>query len=184
MKSNIYIKRDIDIRNGLISLENIDCFWYLCSAKENDGYKVICRDSIREYSSLEELNKDFISLEDFLRNASKLGYQFVRTEAIIDNDGEIDRKYTYLNGYNEYIALLYYEGITLAYQVNPYFDDNNYYDDTSYHQYTIIPKYYTKDGNYSLSGYSTYLNKKSIYDEIVKEEKCKLKRRGLVLKKD
>lgn len=183
MRSNLYIKKDIDNKDGLISLEYIDQFWHLLESIESTSYQVVCQDSKREYDSLEALEQDFISLESFLKQSNPVGLQFIRTEAIIDNDGEIDRKYTYLNGYNEYIALYAYLGITLAYQVNPYFDGYNLYDNTSYHQYTIIPAFYIKDGNYSLSGETCYLEKDTTYDEVIKQERPRVKRR-LVLKQD
>ena len=183
MKSNLYIKKDIDIKDGLVSLEYTDQFWYLLESLGNNDYQVVCQESKREYASLEALEKDFISLENFLKQAKPIGHQFLRTKAIIDSDGEIDRKYTYLNGYNEYIALYAYEGIVLAYQVNPYFDGYNFYDNTSYHQYTIIPAFYVKDGNYSLSGETSYLEKDTTYDEVIKQERPRARRR-LVLKQD
>lgn len=180
MKSNLYIKRDIDIINKSISLEHTNDFWHL---RSGSSLELTCLDTKRIYSNEEELTKDFISLEDYLKESIPLGYQFQRTKPIIDIDGDKDYKYTRFNGYNEYIALYNYDGIILAYQVNPYFDDYNYYEESGYHKYTIIPAFYVKDGNYSLSGETCYLEKDTTYDEIIKQEQPRAKRR-LVLKQD
>ena len=170
MKSNLYIKRDIDIINGAISLEHTDAFWHL---KESSSLELTCLDTTRIYSNEEELTKDFISLEDYLKESISLGYQFQRTEPIIDSDNDKDYKYTRLNGYNEYIALYNYDGIILAYQINPYFDDYNYYEETGYHKYTIIPKFYTQDKHFSLSGIPGNIDKIDTYYAVLSQEKAK-----------
>lgn len=177
MQSNLYIKRDVDKKEGIISLENLDSFWTLSSSST---YEVSCRGNVRKYATLESLEKDFISLEKFLSKATKLGYEFQRTAGIVDDDNEIDNRYTGDSGYNEYIALYTYAGIVLAYQINPYFD-YNFSEDAAYHCYTIIPKFYTKDGNYTLTGKPGLLDKRDIYYDIISQERKNEKK--LALKK-
>lgn len=176
MQSNLYIKRDVDKKDGIISLENLNSFWTISS---RSTHEISCRDCVRKYATLESLEKDFISLEEFFSKATNLGYEFQRTAGILDDDNETDNRYTSNSGYNEYIALYTYAGIVLAYQINPYFD-YNFSEDEAYHCYIIIPKFYTKDGNYTLTGKPGLLDKRDIYYDIVSQEKGKSKR--LVLK--
>lgn len=172
MVSNIYIKKDEDKGNNSIYLGGLSKFWHL---KEDNGYVLTCEDFVKRYKSIDDVNKEFISLEEFLKCATYVGYQFQRTEPIKDLDDEFDSNYTRFNGYSVYIALYENEGIILAYHMNSRFEQ---YD------YVVIPKFYTKDGKYAFIGKDAFISYKDIiYKQIIKQEN-KPEDKGLVLKKD
>ena len=68
MKSNLYIKRDIDIINKSISLEHTNDFWHL---RSGSSLELTCLDTKRIYSNEEELTKDF--------NGKIVSYDFENT---------------------------------------------------------------------------------------------------------
>ena len=172
MVSNIYIKKDEDKGNNSIYLGGLSKFWHL---KEDNGYVLTCDDFIKRYKSIDDVNKEFISLEEFLKSVTYVGYQFQRTELIKDLDDKFDSNYTRFNGYSVYIALYENDGVILAYHMNSRCEQ---YD------YAVIPKFYTKDGKYVFIGKDAFISYKDvIYKQIIKQEN-KSEDRGLVLKKD
>ena len=60
--SNIYIKKDEDKGNNSIYLGGLSKFWHL---KEDNGYVLTCDDFVKRYKSIDDVNKEFISLEEF-----------------------------------------------------------------------------------------------------------------------
>lgn len=175
MESSIFIKRDKDEinENYSLNLGGLDGFWHL--QKDNGSYILTCEDYIKVYSSMDEVNKYFISLEEFVSSSKYVGLQFQRTKFIKDADDEFDDKYGKYNRYSVYIALLEKDGIILAYYLNDLFGN---------HEYTVIPKYYTQDGNYELVGKGPMISyRKLIYDEIIKQEN-EPKNKELILQKD
>ena len=95
MISSIYIKKDEDKGNNSIYLGGLGKFWHL---KEDNGYVLTCDDFVKRYKSIDDVNKEFISLEEFLKSATYVGYQFQRTEPIKDLDDEFDSNYTRFKG--------------------------------------------------------------------------------------
>ena len=173
MVSNIYIKKDEDKGNNSIYLGGLSKFWHL--NEDNDEYILSCEDFVKRYKSIDDVNKEFISLEEFLKSATYVGYQFQRTEPIKDLDDEFDSNYTRFNGYSVYIALYENDGIILAYHMNSRFEQ---YD------YAVIPKFYTKDGKYEFIGKDAFISYKDIiYKQIIKQED-KEKESKLVLTRD
>ena len=173
MVSSIYIKKDEDKGNNSIYLGGLSKFWHL---KEDNGEFVLsCDDFVKRYKGMDEVNKDFISLEEFLKGAKYIGYQFQRTEAIKDLDDEFDSNYTRFNGYSVYVALYENDGVILAYHMNSRFEQ---YD------YVVIPRFYTKDGKYEFLGKDAFISyKDDVYKQIIEQED-KTKGKGLVLEKD
>ena len=92
-----------------------------------------------------------------------------------DDDDCLDYSYTKANRYSIYLALYEKDGIFIAYRLNELFD---------YHDYVVIPKHYTEDKNYELSGLKTLISfPNALYDKIVVQE-SKPKNKELTLKRD
>lgn len=173
MISSIYIKKEEDKGNNSIYLGGLGKFWHL--NKDNDEYVLSCEDFIKRYKSIDDVNKEFISLEAFLEKARYIGYQFQRKAPIKDLDDEFDSNYTRFNGYSVYIALYEVDGVILAYHMNSRFEQ---YD------YVVIPRFYTKDGKYEFIGKDAFISYKDIiYKQIIKQED-KEKESKLVLTRD
>ena len=113
MQSNIYIKRDKDGKEEKHSLNigGLNCFWHLQEVE--NGYILTCEDYRKEFASLDEVNKYFISLEEFLKSSEYVGKQFQRTMPLKDDDDCLDYNYTKANRYSMYLALYEKDGIFL-----------------------------------------------------------------------
>lgn len=175
MQSNIYIKRDKDGKEEKHSLNigGLNGFWHLQEIE--NGYILTCEDYRKEFASLDEVNKYFINLEEFLKSSKYVGRQFQRTMPLKDDDDCLDYSYTKANRYSIYLALYEKDGIFIAYRLNELFD---------YHDYVVIPKHYTEDKNYELSDLKTLISfPNALYDKIVVQE-SKPKNKELTLKRD
>lgn len=116
--------------------------------------------------SLEEINKGYIKLSDFLRNANYVGKKFRRTAPLITYYGTDEVKYRMKD--NSYLDVDDYENIVL------YSMDNIFLVKciSCFGEiYKIIGCNYIIDGNYEFYGdiYEEYNNRDKIYLEIVKQ---------------
>lgn len=128
-----------------------------------------------EFSSKEELEKEFTSLHDFLNTATFVGKEFNRTKPIIS---ELTNKddISYMSQTSipihptKYIVLYATQDLFLIKEIDYYFGE----------RYDLINSRYTLDGNYIFHGqtYNEYKDKNKVYKEIFEQiEYSKIKRK-------
>ena len=122
-----------------------------------------------EYIDKETMERDYISLIDFLQQAKFIGRKFYRTKSIIsasvyeaiaymeDNDYEN-------NEITEYIVLYATENLFLIKSIHQH-------GEKYFTNYEIVDERYIKDNNYKFYGevHNEYKDKNSLYIDILKE---------------
>ena len=147
------------------SFSGAGSFW---KAFTTDGRSIelrqcdIVQNDARIYSSIEELNSDFIKLSDFLNKATFVGRKFKRTTPLKAKNGKSDRSFMDVT-YNEYIVLYATQDLFLVKET----------DELDGDKYRLIYSRYTLDGNYVFYGevYSEYKDKQKVYSEILEQLK-------------
>ena len=120
---------------------------------------------IKDYNSVEEMNKDFIKLTEFLKKSTYVGMEFVRTKPIVTYDNKFDRSFMKINPLLEeekHIVLYAMQDLFLIRVIDdPFIKD----------RYELVNSKYTLDGNYKFIGkvYSEYKDKTKVYKEIYEE---------------
>ena len=189
---------NVDYVSDIIKLGNnynvdnsgIDCIYQLYGY-DMDGYKIRqfeCFGFSLELDnmSLEEINNRFISLSDFLKDATFVGREFRRTKPIC-RDGNYRTAYvrrrsynvltrefnvlmdkSYMGAHTEFITGDFFKSIVLYMKDNIFLVRKiNRFGD----RYEIIGCNYTCDGNYEFYGpvYEEYMDRDKVYSEIVEQ---------------
>ena len=185
MAKNFVIDEEIYVKNGPTSIDGIgekydfsftDDFWQLttngkiyqlnCIGHNGDIIKTL------EFTSKEELKKEFTSLHDFLNIATFVGKEFNRKKPAISTRKK--NIYAYMPEISislhttKYIVLYATQGLFLIKKRDPYFGE----------RYALIDSRYTLDGNYIFyeNTYDEYRDKNKVYREIFEQiGNCKKK---------
>ena len=160
---------DIDVRNRdgyCIDSRNIDSFFY--GYRDNDRYRIVSlnENSISDrYISLDELNRGYISLDEFINEGRFIGREFRRLSSVVtyygvdlDCSRMIDNKYLNIDEYdNKYIVL---------YELDNTFLVRYMYGNREW--YGIVDCRYIQDGNYEFIGdvYLEYMDREKVYLDI------------------
>lgn len=166
---------DVRDRNGYcIDSRGVDSFFY--GIEDIDGCKMVeCNKDrgINRHISLDELNRGYIKLSDFIRDGKFIGREFKRFLPVVTYCGtdkdrcEIrDGRYLEIDGYgydSKYIVLYEKDNTFLV----KYMYDNNI-------MYGIIDCRYIQDGMYKFVGpvYDEYKDRDMVYSEIVSQIDC------------
>lgn len=169
---------DMDVRNRngyCIDSRNVDCFFY--GYREEKCYRIVSLNEnivVKKYISLDELDRGYISLYDFINDGLFIGREFRRISPVIiyygignNNSRIIDNRYLKIDDYdNKYIVL--------------YEKDNTFLVKCMYGNkglYGIVDCRYIQDGNYEFIGdvYEEYMDREKIYLDIVKQIDIKCK---------
>ena len=75
----------LDSKKSITNYSGTNSFWELYT---NDGKHIAMKSNeqhplIKDYNSVEEMNKDFIKLTEFLKKSTYVGMEFVRTKPIV-----------------------------------------------------------------------------------------------------
>ncbi len=122
----------------------------------------------RSYSSLNELNKNFIRLSDFLKIAKFVGREFKRNKPIKDYAGLDDNSFRQTkDNRTKYIVLYATKELFLIKRIDNLSDE-----------YALINSRYTLDGNYEFFGpvYEEYRDTKKVYSEIFNQVSEQMKK--------
>ena len=179
---------DMDITNRkgyCIDSRYVDCFFY--GYRENDGYRMsLCNNDIvsDRKISIDELDRGYIRLDEFIMNGEFIGREFRRLFPVItycgDNNKLVDNRYLGINDYNgKYIVLYSKDNVFF---VKYMYGKNELYD--------VVDCRYIQDGNYEFYGYvyKEYMDREKVYLDIVKQidgyckKKVKVRQRDMFLK--
>ncbi len=170
-------KSILDSQENIINYSGTNNFWELYTS---DGKHIAMRSNelhplIKDYNGIEEINKDFIKLTDFLKKSTYVGREFIRTKPIITCDNKHDRSFMKIN------PILEKEKHIVLYAMQDLFLIRVIDDPFIKPRYELVNSKYTLDGNYKFIGevYSEYKDKAKVYREIYEElkENNKKKRR-------
>ena len=89
----------LDSKKSITNYSGTNNFWELYT---NDGKHIAMKSNeqhplIKDYNSVEEMNKDFIKLTEFLKKSTYVGMEFVRTKPIVTYDNKFDRSFMKIN---------------------------------------------------------------------------------------
>lgn len=136
-----------------------DWFWHL--RKTNDWYNIstithLHIDEEREYNTLEDVNRDFISLMDFLEKAEYVGRYFKRTAPHI-SDG------SYMEEDKSCFILYKLEDVAICKVISI-----NVFTGEDEERFEVLSGRYLEDGNYKYYGdvIDSFDDKVGIYNEI------------------
>lgn len=157
----------LDSKKSITNYSGTNNFWELYT---NDGKHIAMKSNephplIKDYNSVEEMNKDFIKLTEFLKKSTYVGMEFVRTKPIVTYDNKFDRSFMKINPLLEeekHIVLYAMQDLFLIRVIDdPFIKD----------RYELVNSKYTLDGNYKFIGkvYSEYKDKTKVYKEIYEE---------------
>ena len=114
----------------------------------------------RIYSSIDELEKDYIKLTDFLEKSSFVGRAFRRTKPFIEYNGRPNRNFmkSEMTMYSKIVVLYSLNNLFLVKKIDEIFGD----------KYFFVTSKYLQDGNYELYGpiYNEYNDKNAVYSDI------------------
>lgn len=157
----------LDSKKSITNYSGTNSFWELYT---NDGKHIAMKSNeqhplIKDYNSVEKMNKDFIKLTEFLKKSTYVGMEFVRTKPIVTYDNKFDRSFMKINPLLEeekHIVLFAMQDLFLIRVIDdPFIKD----------RYELVNSKYTLDGNYKFIGkvYSEYKDKTKVYKEIYEE---------------
>ena len=163
---------DMDVRDRdgyCIDSRNVDSFF--CVNIDNDKCRMFSfnDNTIKErYISLDELDRGYISLFDFIKEGKFIGREFRRISPMItyygvdgDNARIIDNRYLDMDCYDSKYIVLYEKDNTFLVK----------YMYSNKGLYVIIDCRYIQDGMYEFIGdvYVEYMDREKVYLDIVKQ---------------
>lgn len=163
---------NIGDRDGYcIDTRGVDSFFFVISEEgryrliEIDKYDNLNRGIKRDYISINELNKGYIKLSEFIKEAEYVGREFRRTVPVItycNNTSIKDNSYLDRYGFenNKHIVLYMKDNTCLVKYMCSYGSG-----------YCIIDCRYIQDSNYEFIGsiYEEYRDRLKVYFDVLKE---------------
>lgn len=158
-------KNNLDSQETRINYSGTNTFWQLYTPDSNRIFMISNElyPLIKDYKSVENMNKDFIKLSDFLDISVFVGKEFVRTAPRITSRGKIDKGFMKTTLTKEKCIVLYamQDLFLIIVKDDPFIDD----------RYELVSSKYTLDNNYKFIGkeYREYKDKAKVYKEIFKQ---------------
>lgn len=121
-----------------------------------------------EYKDIKDINKNYISLVDFLENSEFIGRKFYRTKSIISPS--ISEAISYMEEDNDELEIIEYIAL---YKTNDLLLIKRIYKNKDFYltNYDIVDKRYIQDNNLEYYGkvYEEYKDKYNLYMDILRE---------------
>ena len=163
------LKEEVWRKDDVIDYSGTEFFWQ--AFNDNKGVLVTCAmasslDKI--YKSIDEMERDFIKLSDFLDKATFVGRKFRRTKPIVFQAGKVAKMYMSETGEYYHVVLYAMQDLFLVKKYSKIGEE-----------YQLINSQCTMDGNYEFYGevFNQYADKDMVYREILEQVEHKGRKR-------